>query len=41
MERVTPVMKYHAFDGKCGHAFKECKREGVMMDERMAEDMLM
>ncbi len=39
IDRVTPVMKYHVFDGRCGYVLKECTRDGVMMDGSIAEDM--
>lgn len=37
-DRVTLVIKYHVFDGKCGHVLNVCKRAGVMMDGGIAGD---
>lgn len=39
IDRVTPVMKYHVFDGKCGYVLMECSRDGVIMDGSIAEDI--
>lgn len=40
IDRVTPVMKYHVFDGRCGYVLRDCRRDGVMMDGSVAEDIL-
>ena len=40
MDRVTPVMKYHAFDGRCGYVRREWRSDGVMMDGSIAVDMV-
>ena len=39
-DRVTPVIKYHVFDGRCGYVLKVCKRVGVMMDGSIAEEIV-
>ena len=36
IDSVTPVMKYHVFEGRCGYVLMDCSREGVMMDGRIA-----
>ena len=36
--KVTPVMKYHVLDGRCGYVLKQCRIDGVMMDGSIAED---
>jgi hypothetical protein len=38
MDRVTPVMKYQVFDGRCGYVLKEWRRDGVMIAGGIAEE---
>lgn len=40
IDSVTPVMKYQVFDGRCGCVLKEWRRDGVMMDGSIAEDIV-
>jgi hypothetical protein len=40
MDRVTPVMKYHVFDGRCGYVRRVWRRDGVMRDGSIADDMI-
>ena len=39
IDSVTPVMKYHMLEGRCGYVLMDCSRGGVMMDGSIAEVM--